>query len=118
MTLQNFKNETEILKMSKNQKANNKKTQTKKTTTKTIDIEKINITKMSDIECEAMKNHLLAKLKSSTIRRDKCRIRQQLRKYCQHFGGMRNRTYVDKTTNERHIVERENATNDVATSTK
>lgn len=99
-------------------KTNTKKTNNKKSTTNNvkIDIEKINIAKMNDNERETMKNHLLSQLKNAINRRDKCRIRQQLRKYCQHYGALRNRTYVDKTTNERHIVERANV-NDNTTQT-
>jgi hypothetical protein len=106
------------IKKSKNDvKKNDVKKSTSTTTTK-IDIEKINISKMDDDEKIVMRDHLLDKLKNATIRRDKCRIRQQLRKYCQHFGALRNRTYVDKTDNTRHVVERENETSTTNATTK
>ena len=67
---------------------------------------------MSNDENEFVKNHLLHELKIATIRRDKCRIRNQLRKYCAHYGALRNRTYIDKNTNERFIVDKHLQTND------
>ena len=96
--------------MKKNDKKTTNKTKTTKTnkTSTKIDIEKININKMNDVECETMKQYLLLQLKNATIRRDKCRIRQQLRKHCNHYGALRNRTYVDKINNTRHVVERKN----------
>jgi len=33
------------------------------------------------------------------------RIRHTLRTKCAHFGGLRNRTYVDKTTGVKHNVD-------------
>ena len=71
-----------------------------------IDISKINVNDMSENECNALREHLLNKLRNATIRRDKCKLRNQLRKYCKHYGGLRQRTYVDKSTNQKTIVEK------------
>ena len=48
---------------------------------------------------------LLGALKVATQRHEKCRLRNQLRKL-NHFGGLRNRTYLNKSTNETIIVEK------------
>ena len=50
---------------------------------------------------------LLSMLKNATQRHEKCRLRNQLRKL-NHYGGMRNRTYLDKSTNETIIVDKTN----------
>ena len=51
-------------------------------------------------------NALLTSLKNAKLQRhEKCRIRNQLRKL-NHFGALRNRTYLDKNTNKTIIVER------------
>ena len=50
-------------------------------------------------------NVLLTSLKNAKQRYERCRIRNQLRKL-NHFGALRNRTYLDKNTNKTIIVER------------
>ena len=90
---------------------NNETTTTTKQKTKKFDITKIDLNKMSNDEKTFVTNYLLNELTNATIRRDKCRIRNMLRKYCQHYGALRQRTYVDKKTNERHIVTKSITTN-------
>jgi len=50
-------------------------------------------------------NALLTSLKNAKQRHERCQIRNQLRKL-NHFGALRNRTYLDKNTNKTIIVER------------
>ena len=81
------------------------KTTSKKTTSK-IDIAKINLNDMSIDEKKFMIDYYLNILRTSKIRAVKCRTRAKLRKYCNYYGGLRNRTYVDKTTNVKINVEK------------
>ena len=78
----------------------------KKTTSKKIDMSKINLSDMSVEEKKFMIDYYLNILRTSKIRAVKCRTRAKLRKYCQHYGGLRTRTYVDKTTNVKINVEK------------
>ena len=48
---------------------------------------------------------LKAKLATKPPRHEQCRLRNQLRRLG-HYGGLRQRTYVDKKTNETIIVEK------------
>jgi hypothetical protein len=41
----------------------------------------------------------------ATERHEKCRVRGHLRRLG-HYGGLRNRTYVDKSTGETIVVEK------------
>ena len=76
----------------------NKKTKTiEKTKNATIDIHEKN----REIEI----TRLLTMLKNATMRHEKCRIRNRLRKL-NHFGALRNRTYFDKSTKQTIIVEK------------
>ena len=83
-----------------------KKTNVKKNESKKIDISKINLNDMSNDERDFMINYYCDILRTSKIRAVKCRTRAKLRKYCNYYGGLRNRTYVDKTTNVKHNVEK------------
>lgn len=53
-------------------------------------------------------NSLLKQLKEAKQRHEKCRLRGQLRKL-NHFGGLRNRTYLDKTNDKTVVIEKKKA---------
>ena len=70
----------------------------------------LNVDDMNDVDRIAYRDHLLNKLRNETIRANKCRIRNTLRKKCQHYGALRTRSYVDKTTMIRHDVSHDTTT--------
>ena len=80
----------------------------KKTTTKKNDVQMINVNNI-DVSIDDYKKSLIEQLTKSNIAKNSKlskSIRHKLRKTCNHYGAMRNRTYVDKTTNERIIINK------------
>ena len=70
----------------------------------------LNVDDMTTTQRETYRDYLLNKLRHETIRANKCRIRNTLRKKCQHYGALRTRSYVDKTTMIRHDVSHDATT--------
>lgn len=77
------------------------KTKKKAVAKKTINIDG------KDLTITAYRDSLLKQLKAQRDDVKACkRIRHILRVKCRHFGGLRNRTYVDKTTNTKINVDK------------
>jgi len=80
----------------------------KKSTKKSTDMLNVN---GKDMKLDAYRDQLLAELKKNRDDVKKCkRIRHNLRTKCKHFGGLRNRTYVDQTTGTKVNVDKAPAT--------
>ena len=82
----------------------------KTTTTKKNDVQMINVNNV-DITIDEYKKSLIEQLRKSNIAKNSKlskSIRHKLRKTCKHYGAMRNRTYIDKSTtkNERVIINK------------
>ena len=93
--------------MSNKQKQSNTKNVKSKSKSKTNNDDNTIIVNDKKMTIDEFKNELIRQLQIATKKRDgdECkRIRNQLRKKCKHYGALRNRTYIDKITNVKHVV--------------
>ena len=98
-----MKNETKKI---KNEKT---KIETKNVETKRVLKNDELIVNNEIVKIETHKNNLLKQLINAKNAKNisLCKsIRNKLRKQCKHYGALRNRTYVDKNTNERIVINK------------
>ena len=88
-----------------------KKTTTKKTTTKNDvaknDVKKIIVNNV-EMTIEQRRDDLLLQLTKSKLQQNhklSKSLRHKLRTQCNHYGASRNRTYFDKTTQTRIVID-------------
>lgn len=87
----------------KNATKNNKQKRTKKNN----DVPMI-IVNGVEMTIDKYRDILLVQLKQNRDNSKLCkRIRHLLRKKCQHFGGTRQRTYIDQTTNTKIHIDKQ-----------
>ena len=103
-----FESENEMTTKTTTKKSTTKnktKTTKQKRTKKSNDVKMIIVNNV-EMTIDVYRDELLLQLKQNRNNAKLCkRIRHLLRKKCQHFGGTRQRTYVDQTTMKKIHVD-------------
>ena len=98
------------------------KKQTKKTNEKNVVTIRNEKNELIEIERDTLRDTLLNELRIATKQRNtrECkRLRNKLRKQCNHYGALRQRTYIDKSTNDnKRIIVNDNVDLRVTTNDK